>query len=183
MLTEGVGATCPDWAVATFCDSKNGYTAAGVKLQSDSVDETTRLAVLFGEEAHAGGVLGLIGDLGAGKTFFVQALARGLGVPKNVRVTSPTFTLLNEYRGGRLTLFHADLYRLNAAGELAEIGIDEVFDQGGVTCVEWSSRFPLLPTDRLEMNIRGSGDEPRELLIQAHGSVSREWLARIERRL
>ena len=97
---------------------------------------------------RAGDVLALVGGLGAGKTHFVKGIAAGLGLDPD-GVTSPTFALLHEYRapGARLPLFHSDFYRLEHAAEVATLGLDELFDEGGgVTAVEWADRFPeLLP--------------------------------------
>jgi tRNA threonylcarbamoyladenosine biosynthesis protein TsaE len=91
-----------------------------------------------------GSVLALVGGLGAGKTRFVKGLARGVAYPGEV--TSPTFSLVHEYRGGRLPVFHFDLYRLKDAGELLGIGWDEFFDEPGVVIAEWADLFPdLIP--------------------------------------
>lgn len=93
-----------------------------------------------------GGVLALVGGLGAGKTRLTQGLAAGLGF--GGAVTSPTFSLVHEYRGGRLPLFHFDFYRLESAESLLAIGWDEFLDQGGVVVAEWADRFPeLLPAE------------------------------------
>jgi tRNA threonylcarbamoyladenosine biosynthesis protein TsaE len=93
-----------------------------------------------------GSVLALVGGLGAGKTRFVKGLAKGAGYPGEV--TSPTFALVHEYRGGRLPLFHFDLYRLKDAGELLGIGWDEFFDEPGIVIAEWADLFPeLLPPE------------------------------------
>src|SRR6187397_786060 len=92
-----------------------------------SPEATQRAACALASHLAPGDAIGLVGDLGAGKTCFVQGLARGLGVPDSVRVTSPTFTLINEHRGGRLPLFHVDLYRIEREAELAHIGLDDLF--------------------------------------------------------
>jgi tRNA threonylcarbamoyladenosine biosynthesis protein TsaE len=95
-----------------------------------------------------GAVLALVGGLGAGKTRFVKGLAKGLGFPEEV--TSPTFALVHEYRGGRLPLFHFDLYRLKDEQELLGIGWDEFFDEPGIVVAEWADLFPdLLPAGAL----------------------------------
>jgi tRNA threonylcarbamoyladenosine biosynthesis protein TsaE len=131
----------------------------------------------LGEVAQPGTVLGLVGELGAGKTLFVQGVARGLGVPAGVRVVSPTFTLINEYRGGRLDLFHADLYRLERAEELAHIGLDDVMDQAAVVAVEWSDRFAVLPRDALHVELAIVDDATRRLTATATGPISAAVLA------
>ena len=93
----------------------------------------------WGRAAQPGWVIGLTGELGAGKTQLVKGLARGLGVP--VRVHSPTFTLVNEYRGGRLPLFHLDLYRLETVEQILSAGLGEYLEPAGVTVVEWAERW------------------------------------------
>jgi tRNA threonylcarbamoyladenosine biosynthesis protein TsaE len=120
-----------------------------------------RLGRRLGAVLQPGDVLGLDGPLGAGKTCLVQGLARGLGVPREVAVGSPTFTLVNQYAGRAggeppipVTLFHVDLYRLASARELDELGLEEAAESGGIMAVEWLSRFPrALPADRLELTL------------------------------
>ena len=105
-----------------------------------SPTETEALGELWGRFASRGLVIGLSGDLGAGKTQLVKGLARGLGV--TARVHSPTFTLLNEYTGGRLPLFHLDLYRLETREQIIGAGLEEyLFNPPGVTVVEWAARW------------------------------------------
>jgi tRNA threonylcarbamoyladenosine biosynthesis protein TsaE len=117
-----------------------------------SADEMRALGESFGRAARPGDVLALAGDLGAGKTVFVQGLAAGLGYPG--AVTSPTFTLIHIYEGGRLTLFHADLYRLDREEELEDVGLDDIFRQDGVAVVEWADKFPAaLPRERRDIRI------------------------------
>ena len=106
---------------------------------SHSPAETEGLGEQFGRAAARGWVIALSGELGAGKTQFVRGLARGLGVPG--RAHSPTFTLVNEYAGGRLKLFHLDLYRLETAEQLSSAGIEEFLQPDGVTVVEWAERI------------------------------------------
>ncbi len=107
---------------------------------SRSPEETLALGEQWGRAAQRGWVIGLSGDLGAGKTQFVRGFARGLGC--TARVHSPTFALLNEYGGGRLRLFHLDLYRLNNAEEVAGAGLEEyLLNPDGVAVVEWIERW------------------------------------------
>ncbi len=109
-------------------------------LISHSPEETQALGEQWGREASRGWVIGLSGDLGAGKTQLVKGVARGLGSP--ARVHSPTFTLLNEYAGGRLPLFHLDLYRLNSPDEVIAAGLDEyLIEPNGIAIVEWIERW------------------------------------------
>jgi tRNA threonylcarbamoyladenosine biosynthesis protein TsaE len=107
---------------------------------SSNPEETRFIGSEFVGNVTTGTVLRLIGDLGAGKTEFVKGLALGLGI--DAEVTSPTFTILHEHRGGRLPLFHFDFYRLREEWELDEIGFDEYLIEGGVCAIEWGDRFP-----------------------------------------
>lgn len=119
-----------------------------------------RLAATLGP----GDVVALTGALGAGKTCFVQGLARGLGVA--TVATSPTFVLINEYRG-RLPVHHVDAYRTSSLTELLDLGLLEIFDADGVTLVEWADKLlPLLPGRTVHVHIEGLGDEPRTIEIR-----------------
>ena len=116
----------------------------------------------FAAPLRAGTVLALCGDLGAGKTHFVKGLAAGLGT--DAAVTSPTFTLIHEYPGGRLPLFHFDLYRLESEDELLRIGFDDYLDAGGVLALEWAEKFPaLLPPQTRWLRFTHRADGGREV--------------------
>ena len=106
---------------------------------SHSPAETEALGERWGRAAQSGLVIGLSGDLGAGKTQFVKGLARGLGIA--TRVHSPTFALVNLYTGGRLTLFHLDLYRLDTPEQIAAAGLEDYLRPAGVTVIEWAERW------------------------------------------
>jgi tRNA threonylcarbamoyladenosine biosynthesis protein TsaE len=106
---------------------------------SHSPADTAALGERWGRAAQSGLVIGLSGDLGAGKTQFVKGLARGLGIA--ARVQSPTYVLVNIYTGGRLTLFHLDLYRLDTPGQIAAAGLEEYLQPAGVTVIEWAERW------------------------------------------
>lgn len=106
---------------------------------SNSVEETEGLGETLAAKLTPGAVVAFSGDLGAGKTAFVRGMARGLGISE--RVTSPTFTVVNEYEGGRLPLFHFDMYRLGSADELYDIGWEDYLGRGGVCAVEWSENI------------------------------------------
>ena len=108
-------------------------------LISHSPADTEALGERFGRAAQRGWVIALSGDLGAGKTQFVRGVARGLGIAG--RVHSPTFTLVNEYGGGRLKLFHLDLFRLETAEQILSAGIEEYLSPDGVSVVEWAERI------------------------------------------
>ena len=109
-------------------------------LDSHSEDDTAALGRKLAATLAAGDALLLYGDLGAGKTAFVRGLAEGLGVSRD-EVSSPTFTLIQEYRGGRLTLFHVDLYRIEDPREFDELGLDEIAEEGVLT-IEWAEKLP-----------------------------------------
>ena len=167
---------------------------------------TRRLGRRLGEILQPGDALSLDGPLGAGKTCLVQGLARGLGVPANVAVSSPTFTLVNQYAvtpapptrapgpiagAARpfpfpfpLTLYHVDLYRLESARELDELGLWESVESGGILAVEWLSRFPqALPEDRLALQLNLLPEGGRSLSLRSGGPRSEQRLAELRRAL
>ncbi|HRI54555.1 MAG TPA: tRNA (adenosine(37)-N6)-threonylcarbamoyltransferase complex ATPase subunit type 1 TsaE [Pseudomonadota bacterium] len=167
---------------------------------------TRRLGQRLGALLQPGDVLGLDGPLGAGKTCLVQGLARGLGVPPEVAVSSPTFTLVNQYVGqyfgqylgqpaGQasapvaaallpLTLYHVDLYRLESPRELDELGLWEAAESGGVMAVEWLARFPqALPVDRLELTLDILPDGGRSLGLRPGGPRAAARLAALRNAL
>lgn len=130
--------------------------------QSNSEHDTRRIATDLAASLQAGAVVLLSGDLGAGKTAFVRGLAEGLGIDAD-EVTSPTFTLVHEYRGGRLPLIHVDLYRLDRA-DLDEIGLDQDLAATGVVAVEWAERLVRrLPGVRV--SIADAGGDRRTIAI------------------
>jgi tRNA threonylcarbamoyladenosine biosynthesis protein TsaE len=142
-------------------------TAGTRTVLTHSEDETASIGRELGASVDRGAVILLIGDLGAGKTAFTRGLAEGLGIaPEDV--SSPTFTIIQEYRGGRLPLFHVDLYRLNDPREIDDLGLDEIA-QAGVLVIEWAEKLPgiaRLKPSRSEqlINVRiehGDGDERR----------------------
>ena len=111
-----------------------------------------------------GTVIAFTGDLGAGKTAFTRGLARGLGIGE--RVTSPTFTIVNEYEGGRLPLFHFDMYRLESSEELFDIGWEDYLRRGGVCAVEWSEKVADALVGALRVDIRrGEGERDRVITV------------------
>lgn len=134
-----------------------------------SADETRALARTLAATLAPGAVLLLHGDLGAGKTVFVKGLAEGLGLDPG-EVTSPTFTLVHEYRGGRLPLVHLDLYRLEHI-ELDEVGLDPDLAARGVVVVEWAERLVHRPAGAIDVHIVDRGGETRAI------AVSRQPLA------
>ncbi|MDZ4696532.1 MAG: tRNA (adenosine(37)-N6)-threonylcarbamoyltransferase complex ATPase subunit type 1 TsaE [Deltaproteobacteria bacterium] len=130
------------------------------------------LGIRLGAVLQQGDAVALKGPLGAGKTTLTQGIACGLGVPETVAITSPTFTLVNEHRGGRIPLFHADLYRLDHPGELHTLGLDEAFDEG-VVVIEWPDKFPeVLPADHLDLRLDRLADGTRIVVMRALGPRS-----------
>ena len=133
-----------------------------VTFTSNSVVETIAFARLWAESLGPNDVVALVGDLGAGKTHFVKGLLEGLESADVV--TSPTFTLIHEYRGGRLPVFHFDFYRLNLLSEIAEIGFDDYLDEGGIAVIEWADRFPQALPERTRW-LRIEAPSPSERAI------------------
>jgi tRNA threonylcarbamoyladenosine biosynthesis protein TsaE len=132
---------------------------------SHSPAETESLGESWGRAAQHGLVIALSGELGAGKTQLVKGLARGLGV--TARVHSPTFTLVNEYTGGRLRLFHLDLYRLETGAQILSAGLEEFFQPDGVAVVEWAERIAdcgLRIADFKNVKIEIAGETERKII-------------------
>ncbi len=127
---------------------------------SEAAAQTVALGKELVGTATPGAVWALVGDLGAGKTHFVKGLADGLGAA--ARVTSPTFTLVHEYTGGRMPLYHFDFYRLESATEALNLGLDEYLDGDGLTVIEWADKFPAVLPPRTEWfyfgQAEGDGD-------------------------
>lgn len=111
-----------------------------MKFSTPGPEATRELGIFMGQQIDCGLAIGLIGDLGAGKTALIQGLARGLAVPPAVPITSPSYTLINEYPG-RFPLFHVDLYRLSGGADLEELGLEEILDGAGVAAIEWAQRL------------------------------------------
>ena len=137
-----------------------------MEFVTHSREETVALGGRLADALKTGRVVAFTGDLGAGKTAFVSGMARALGVEE--RVTSPTFTIVNEYEGGRLPLFHFDMYRLGGADELFHIGWEDYLSRGGVCAVEWSENVAEAIEDgavRVSI-VRGDGDNDRISAIE-----------------
>lgn len=135
-----------------------------------SLDATNQLGMCLGKLSQPGDVICLYGDLGAGKTALSKGIALGLEVTENV--TSPTYTLINEYTG-RLPFYHLDLYRLCSEEEAYELGLEEYLYGNGVTVLEWPSRIAdLLPRDRLEIELvkDPEADEERQIILRPQGA-------------
>jgi tRNA threonylcarbamoyladenosine biosynthesis protein TsaE len=129
-----------------------------VTITTLSEAETSDVGRRLAQTLEAGSVLLLVGDLGAGKTALVRGLAEGLGVPPE-EVSSPTFTLMQEYRGGRVPLVHVDLYRLNDSREIDDLGLEEI-GMESVLAIEWAEKLPRAIAGAVEIRIQhGPGDE------------------------
>jgi tRNA threonylcarbamoyladenosine biosynthesis protein TsaE len=138
--------------------------SAARTLVSRSPEETQAIGEQLGARLTPGAVVACTGLLGAGKTCFLQGLARGLGVTTDV--TSPTFVLINQYRG-RLPVYHLDAYRTGSLTELMDFGLLDLMGGDGVTLLEWADRAePLLPARTIRVRIDGLGDEPRAISIE-----------------
>ena len=133
---------------------------------TNSPAETEALGQRLAERLQPGDVIAYTGDLGAGKTAFTRGLARGLGITE--RITSPTCTIVNEYQGGRLPLFHFDMYRLGSSEELYEIGWEDYLARGGVCAVEWSEIVAdALEEDCIRVDIRqGDTENQRKITVE-----------------
>jgi tRNA threonylcarbamoyladenosine biosynthesis protein TsaE len=119
-------------------------------------DAMRRAGAHLAAQLHGGDSVALIGDLGAGKTTFVSGLVEALG---GGAATSPTFSLVNEYPGGRLVVWHVDLYRIEKEAELRELGLDDILgDSRGVALVEWADKFDVMPRDHLRIELEHAGD-------------------------
>jgi tRNA threonylcarbamoyladenosine biosynthesis protein TsaE len=147
-----------------------------IRLRSTSVKETQAVAAELAAFAREGDLVVLGGDLGAGKTAFVQGFGAALGVEE--QITSPTFVLMRTYEGGRIPLVHMDVYRLEHLQEAIDLGLSEILDDGAVAIVEWGDLVAaVLPADFLEVRIeQGDGDDERHLSVRCVGP---RWGARM----
>ena len=146
-----------------------------IQITTCSAEETFELARKIGEKLEEGDILALSGELGSGKTCFTGGIARGLGVDENYQITSPTFTLINEYPA-RCRLFHFDVYRLSEYSELDDLGYDEFISGKGVVVIEWAEKiaemipkkavfikFEYIDENKRKITIRGSHDRIKEI--------------------
>lgn len=131
---------------------------------TNSPAETENLGAALGKLLPAGTVLAYRGDLGAGKTAFTRGLTRGLGC--NELVTSPTYTIVNEYLGGRLPLFHFDMYRLRSSEDLWDIGWEDYLERGGICAVEWSENVADALEDAVTITIEKLGETARRITLE-----------------
>ena len=137
---------------------------------TNSPEETEALGAALAEKLQPGTVLAYTGDLGAGKTAFTRGLARGLGIREPV--TSPTYTIVNEYLSGRLPLFHFDMYRLGCADDLFDIGWEDYLERGGICAVEWSENVAEAMTDAIRICIVKTGEESRKITVEGGNALA-----------
>jgi tRNA threonylcarbamoyladenosine biosynthesis protein TsaE len=144
-----------------------------------SLEKTIALGEQLGKVAEPADIITLEGDLGAGKTALTQAIGRGLGIDPKIYITSPTFSLLQEYRG-RLPLYHMDLYRLAGEEDVENLGFSEYFYGDGLTVIEWPERLgSLMPTERLHVHLMITGETSRNAQLTFHGSKWQKKVADI----
>ena len=136
-----------------------------MQIRTHSPEETEAIGRKIAAKLLPGDIIAYYGDLGAGKTAFTRGLAAGLGVTE--QVTSPTYTIVNEYLSGRMPLFHFDMYRLDSADDLFDIGWEDYLARGGVCAVEWSENVAdALPEDTVRVRIAREGDTGRSITIK-----------------
>ena len=132
-------------------------------FHTESEEETIALGESLAAELPPKAVVLLIGNLGAGKTTIAKGIVKGLGAAQPAEVSSPTFTLIHEYSPA---VYHIDLYRLDTPAQVATLGLEEIFDRQAVVLIEWGEKFPeLMPADRIEIQLRATGENLREIKV------------------
>jgi len=148
-------------------------------LASGSLSETQSLGEKIGRKLDSKFITGLSGELGSGKTSFVQGLARGLDVPENYYITSPTYSIIHEYPG-RIPLFHIDLYRIRVRDEIYETGLYEILDRFGIFAIEWPDLLVNdLPADYTAIHFQIKDDNTRKISIMAHGERAADLIKKL----
>ncbi|MGZ3494311.1 MAG: tRNA (adenosine(37)-N6)-threonylcarbamoyltransferase complex ATPase subunit type 1 TsaE [Thermodesulfobacteriota bacterium] len=147
-----------------------------VVIPSKSTSQTIRLGKSIGSRLRAGDVVALSGELGAGKTHFIKGLATGAGVGKSTYVSSPSFTLINEYPG-EVPFYHIDLFRLENQKEAEGLGLEDYFQGRGITAIEWADKIPrLLPKEMLSIHIVYTGKNTRSIKMIGKGKRYEELI-------
>ncbi len=141
-----------------------------MEIITRSAEETEKIGVQLGKVLPAGTIIAYEGDLGAGKTAFTRGLARGLGCTD--MVTSPTYTIVNEYLSGRLPLFHFDMYRLRSAEDLFDIGWEDYLERGGICAVEWSENVADEMNGAIRVRIDTLGEQTRRITIEGGDALA-----------
>ena len=154
---------------------------AEIELVSENPGQTFEIGLSIGKRAADGDVFALSGELGSGKTCFTGGLARGLGIGEDYAITSPTFTLINEY-SGRCRLYHCDVYRLDASGDLEDLGFDEYLSGKGVMAIEWAEKIEdVLPPDAIAISFLYVDENRRKIRINGPRERVRDLLQDISR--
>jgi tRNA threonylcarbamoyladenosine biosynthesis protein TsaE len=147
-----------------------------IEIISESIEQTLQIAHFIGEKLRKGDVLALSGELGSGKTCFTGGLARGLGVDDKYQITSPTFTLINEYPA-RCKLYHFDVYRLNSYSEFDDLGYEEYFCSDGVVVIEWAEKIvQILPEETIFISFKYLDENRRKIVIKGEKSRLKELI-------
>jgi tRNA threonylcarbamoyladenosine biosynthesis protein TsaE len=150
-----------------------------VVLQTRNTSGTIQIGKSIGSLLLPGDVVALVGELGTGKTQFIKGLAVGVGIGKPTYISSPSFTLINEYKG-KIPFYHIDLFRLRAEKEAEDLGLEEYFQSGGITAIEWADRIPsLLPREMLWIQISYTGENTRSIEILGRGKRYEELINRL----
>ena len=145
-------------------------------MQSKSTSQTIRIGKSIGSRLRAGDVVALVGELGAGKTQFIKGLAAGAGVGKPTYVSSPSFTLINEYPG-KVPFYHIDLFRLESQKEAEGLGLEDYLHGGGITAIEWADKIPsLLPGEMLSIHMVYTGKNTRSIEMTGKGNRYEEFV-------
>ena len=145
-----------------------------IEIISESAEQTWEIARFIGEKLRKGDVLALSGELGSGKTCFTGGLARGLGVDEKYQITSPTFTLINEYPA-RFKLYHFDVYRLNGYSEFEDLGYEEYFCGDGIVVIEWAEKIAqILPADTFFISFKYLDENKRRIVIKGQEKRMKE---------
>jgi tRNA threonylcarbamoyladenosine biosynthesis protein TsaE len=138
-------------------------------IQTRSASETLRIGKNIGNRLLPGDIVALVGELGAGKTQFIKGLAAGVGIGSLTYISSPSFTLIREHPG-KIPFYHMDLFRLGGEKEAEELGLEDYFQGGGITAIEWADKIPsLLPKERLLIHIAYTGKNTRSIEIIGKG--------------
>ena len=146
---------------------------------STSEEKTIHLGKIIGKHLNGGNIIALTGELGSGKTCITRGIARGMGIPEEFHVTSPTFTLINEYPG-RIPLYHLDVYRLSGSEDLKDLGYEEYFFGKGVVVIEWAEKIQdIIPSDSIFIYLKYINKNKREIKITYNGKKASETIKKI----